>query len=780
MMPGRDEKDTRDIILRLPFDLAVMIAGLLQPKDLYNCWLVCRGWYHLFTSDSILYPLFLQMSHFEQESFMFQCLPNGHEHEEADKGAVEGEEKTERQKMEDQMRLEERASQQWLKDRRVLLRVIQNLQNRNLRWRRGQPSQRIYLPPVALDGMDADIREEWQGPVRLVKMKAGIIAVVYKGGRSIRLWNMATDYEKVKDMTASYIEQNRQALAAHKSSGAVLPPFTDTQVETLLRCSKGGAPRKPVLSVIRSDVMPYFLDFYFMNNTLVTSSLAGQIDVFDMKTGKKRRQLELPSSGPVDSIHVWLQFVIVSHGSQLTLWNHVTGELLEDGLQTAHRSRITGVFILDDEKHLLSIDERGIMVVTNRSAENTSKDTLMDVPLYPLILTGTDGAPYSMRLLHMTHLCVWGKYSMGHFELYEPGLRNMPPLNSLIMVDENNQPQQQQQQQTNSRESREATEAQQALRQLVLTHENLEMMYNQMGLDADMHSSSASRLTRLRQNRVPPEQRYHVLNIDTSIDGLPEGNILSVDFKHVLLQRRCFMQICDLDEKFKHGEMPHGPSLGIFPVEAVGPRIGPARADAVVEGTGSDYEINWDLGEGDNPLEESRQEAERLRQQPQPNVSKADLYQLETLTTRYLMGMQVAREDFRFAQLESNKVLLQRGRAFMEELMPELLEAIDKDEDPQAVIFAAPYYAQRAHEAKFDKPVLLVDHRGQPTTAQRLCADMQRIHRVTNVSSRSQQQMKGGIIPPAVSRLRLVTAAMDDGQIAVGCENGYVVVTSFD
>ncbi|KAJ2623538.1 hypothetical protein H4R22_005117, partial [Coemansia sp. RSA 1290] len=104
------------------------------------------------------------MSHFEQESFMFQCLPNGHEHEEPNNDSAEGEEKTERQKMEDQMRLEERASQQWLKDRRVLLRVIQNLQNRNLRWRRGQPSQRIYLPPVPLDGTDADIKEEWQGP----------------------------------------------------------------------------------------------------------------------------------------------------------------------------------------------------------------------------------------------------------------------------------------------------------------------------------------------------------------------------------------------------------------------------------------------------------------------------------------------------------------------------------------------------------------------------------------------------------------------------------------
>ncbi|KAJ2850950.1 hypothetical protein IWW36_001474 [Coemansia brasiliensis] len=749
------------------------------------------------------------MSHFEQEPFMFQCLPSGHEHEEeTGKESTkdsEGEEKTERQKMEEQMRLEERASQRWLRDRRVLLRVIQNLQNRNRRWDRGQPSQRIYLPPVPLDSMDADIKEEWQGPVKLIKMKAGLIAVVYKRGRSIRLWNVATNYEKVKEMTASYIEQNRSALAAHnKSNGSVLPPFTDAQVESLLRCSKEGEPQKPTLSVIRSEVMPYFLDFYFMNNTLVTSNLTGQIDVFDMKTGKKRRRLELPSLDPVNSIHVWLQFVIVSHGSRLTLWNHVTGELLEDGLQTAHKSRITGVFILDDERHLLSIDEHGIMVVTNRTAANPSKETLMDVPLYPLILTGTDGAPYSMRLLHMTHLCVWGKYSMGHFELYEPGLRNMPPLSSLIMVDENNQPvdpqnhplrrlQQQQEQspqtnsednqqqsQTNSRESQEETEAQQALRQLTLTHENLEIMYSQMGLDTDMHSSASSRLTRLRQNHVPPEQRYHILNIDTSIDGLPEGQILSVDFKHVLLQRRCFMQICDLDVKIKPGEMPQGPSLGIFPVDPVGPRLGPKKATDVAEGTGSDYEINWDLGEGDSPLEDSHREAERLRQQPQPNVSKADLYQLETLTTRYLMGMQVAREDFRFAQLESNKILLQRGREFMEELMPELLEAIDNDEDPQAVIFAAPYYAQRAHEAKFDKPVMLVDHRGQPTTSQRLCADMQRIHRVVNTNSKSQQQMKGGIIPPAVSRLRLVTAAMDDGQIAVGCENGYVVVTSFN
>ncbi|KAJ2348091.1 hypothetical protein GGF43_004627, partial [Coemansia sp. RSA 2618] len=202
-----EEDDARDLILRLPFDVVVLIAGHLAVKDLHSCWLVSRAWHNIFTNDTILYPLFMQLSHFEQESFMFQCLPSGHESKDEDEedehmddvgGSGRAEERGE---MEERMRLEERASQQWLKDRRVLLRVMQNLMNRNRRWRSGQPKRRLYLPPVPMDGTDTDIRDEWQGGVRIVKMKAGVVAAVYEQGRTVRLWSLARDYDRVKEMT---------------------------------------------------------------------------------------------------------------------------------------------------------------------------------------------------------------------------------------------------------------------------------------------------------------------------------------------------------------------------------------------------------------------------------------------------------------------------------------------------------------------------------------------------------------------------------------------------
>ncbi|KAJ2284902.1 hypothetical protein IWW55_007411, partial [Coemansia sp. RSA 2706] len=335
------------------------------------------------------------------------------------------------------MRLEERASQQWLKDRRVLVRVLQKLLNRNRRWRRGEPAMRMYLPPVPLDGTDADIRDEYAGAVRIVKMKAGTVAVVHERARAIRLWSLADEYEQVKQMTTAYIAQNRAALEANRRHDAPpLPPFGDAQVDALLRCARGG-PQAARLSVIRTAAEPLLLDFFHMNATLATASAGGRVDVYDMRSGRHRRTLRVAGAAPrIDSVHVWLKYVVASHGSSITMWNHETGAVLEDALPTAHRASITGVFVLDDEQHLLSIDARGVMVVTDRRARRPDVDTLMDVPLYPVILAGAEGAPYSMRLLHMTHLCVWGRYAMGHYELYEPGLRNMPPLNSLIIPEE--------------------------------------------------------------------------------------------------------------------------------------------------------------------------------------------------------------------------------------------------------------------------------------------------------------------------------------------------------
>ncbi|KAJ2764867.1 hypothetical protein IWQ57_005004, partial [Coemansia nantahalensis] len=111
---------------------------------------------------------------------MFQCLPSGHgrddsEHKTEAAGSS-GDAEAERTKFEAEMKVEERACQQWLKDRRVLVRVMQNLLNRSQRWKGARPTTRIYLPPVPMDGTDADIREEWQGPVKLVKLKAGVVA----------------------------------------------------------------------------------------------------------------------------------------------------------------------------------------------------------------------------------------------------------------------------------------------------------------------------------------------------------------------------------------------------------------------------------------------------------------------------------------------------------------------------------------------------------------------------------------------------------------------------
>ncbi|KAJ2352604.1 hypothetical protein GGF43_003716 [Coemansia sp. RSA 2618] len=617
-------------------------------------------------------------------------------------------------------------------------------------------------------------------------------------------------------MTTEYIEQNRDALIAQRKHGAPpLPRFSDAQVETLLRCSQGADSGPAQLTVIRLAEEPACIDFFYMNKTLVTATRKGRVDVFDMNTARLRRTLQL-NKGPdepqgrllggesIDSVHVWLHYVIVSHGSRVTLWNHVTGELLEDGLETAHRARITGVFVLDDEQHLLSIDACGIMVVTDRAARRT----LMDVPLYPVILTGAEGAPYSMRLLHMTHLCVWGRFSMGHYELYEPGLRNMPPLSSLIMSDADGNPgERPRAARPRAGEDARTAEARAALAQLESTHDSLEALYTQVAPDRVARAS----------HDAAPEQRYHVLNIDSSIENVPEGQVLSVDFKHALLLRRQFMQICDFDQKTEHGEPPVGPSLGVFPVdradhpealrldrmdisEAVGsdsmeclkpadPIVADAEStdDELIDGESDEsdeaaeveYDFDWEFEESGQSEAAQQRTADRLAQHPGPDIRKADLYQLESLTMRYIIGMQFAREDPRiFAQMPVNRVRLARARAFLNTYMPELLAALDADVELQDVMLVTPYYVQRAHEAKFPQSVELVDHRGQLSTARRLCADMQRVARVGGGSKWRPDHEQ--LVSPGVGRLRGLVAAMDDGRVAVGCENGYVVVTSFD
>ncbi|KAJ2079798.1 hypothetical protein H4R24_003526 [Coemansia sp. RSA 988] len=923
--------EVKDLITRLPFDLVVMIAGRLSVNELYRCWLVSRGWYELFTSDSILYPVFTQKSHFDQESFMFQCLPGGSGHghngsDESDDGREPGDkpgstdkrtrnignkaeaadrtlngnggegaesdvedlqkitEGLKQMEVEEEMRLEERVSQHWLKNKRVLMRVLQNLLNRGRRWSRAEPTTRIYLPPVPVDGTDSDIRDEWQGAVKTVKMKAGIVAVLHSEGRSIRLWNIISGYEKIKEMTNAYIEKNREVLLAQtKYGGPQLPPFTEEQVENLLKCSRSGVPRKAVLSVLPLRIKPNFFDFFCSNKLLATATFNGEVDIYDMKTFKHLRTFKVSGAEQIDSIHVWLEYVVVSHGTRITLWNHSTGEVLEDGLQTAHRVGITGVFILDNDKHLLSIDKKGILVVTDRAAESPRSDTLLDVPLYPVIIAGDMGAPYSMRLLHMTHLCVWGKYSLGHYELYEPGLRSLPPLSSLMITpsgevqrdsdteilpgglrepfvdaDEAQATSAQppppaaneetaietgtSSSQSDGDANRQTSDAQSALAQLEASHENLEIMYSQLAGDRTDAHPQGERMEQFRRNRVPAEERYHVINIDTSFDNVDEGQVLSVDFRHALFQNSKYLHICDLENR-ADSVNEFGNSLGLLPVdpspEPLAPRT-PAVGDvpsASESGSEIDYEsdaspadasdgtpltdieakyyFEWAVdeefaaleGAGDSEATPSwfddsdhsddyvgmrreisdarRLEMRQLMQRPGPNIESADLIQLEALTMRYILGLRFLVEDPGFGRIPFNRMQVRNARAFIGKYMPELLEAINNGASVDSMIYAAPYYIQRAYESRFKKPVLVVDHHGQIVTGHKICNDMERIQCVisslpSSGSHQHTQRSRQGVIPEAASRLRCESAAMDDGQIAIGCQNGYVVITTFD
>ncbi|KAJ1729096.1 hypothetical protein LPJ61_003693 [Coemansia biformis] len=934
----------QDLVTRLPFDLAILVAEHLSPKDLYNCWLVCRGWNRLFTSDSILHPVFVQLSHFDQESFMFQCLPTGHDHGDDEKAtsdagasvgphdskadssadAPAGTADIERTKLEE-MRIEERASQQWLKNSRVLVRVMQNLLNRAQHWKEARPTTRIYLPPVPLDGTDSDIREEWQGPVKLVKMKAGMIAVLHKQGRSIRLWSLESGYDRVREMTKEYIAANRKALEEQtKHGGPHLPAFSNEQVETLLKHSRSGMPRGATLKSVTMRVQPAYFDFFESNKTLVTATCDGVVDVYDMECGAHKRTLKISSDDNIESIHVWLDYVVVSHGTRITLWNHTTGELLEDALETAHRAEITGVFILDNDRHLLSIDKKGILVATNRDAEDPRSDTLMDVPLYPVVLAGQMGAPYSMRLLHMTHLCVWGKFSLGHYEMYEPGLRSLPPLSSLILSAPGEEPRRadaarqpgapagatdaappegegdglgraassdvsapaeessvraaRPSQRFKSEDERQLSDAREALAQLETAHESLEQMYSQMAGDRDDEHPDGERLARFRRNRVPAEQRYHVLNIDTPFEHISDGQVLSVDFKHALFQRTNFMQISDLESRAGLGMEPSGMSLGLFPVDPLpvqfgpdappAPHTGPAPPRAgwyqrdteghsgeddngsdddndyeddddyyeeyedyggapedywgAPEGYGGEHDDDFEdlegTGEGDADdefyfewavneefarmdtttqsrvfggrapgaaaEEPQRQDAQQTEDEsPQctkPDISKASLLQLEGLVMRYILGLRFALEDPGFGRVALNRMHLENGREFMAKYMPELLDAVNSNAGIEEVAGAAPCYIQRAYEARFAMPTLNVNHHGQSVPAQRLFRDMDRIYRAARVPGSSHPPASAGLVPPAVADLTYASAAMDDSRIAIGCQNGYVVITTFD
>ncbi|KAJ2413635.1 hypothetical protein H4218_001838 [Coemansia sp. IMI 209128] len=830
--------------MRLPYDLAVLVARQLSAKDVFHCSLVNKDWHRLFTSDDVLHPLVSQFSHYDQEPLLLRCMPNGHVHhgEEEDEEVAEEGKDPKAEAEAERIKLEDLANQQWMKSSRVLARGLGKTLNRERRWRRAEPTCRLYLPPVPMDGSDSDILEEWQGRVKSVKMKGGMVAVLYEKGKSIRIWNLDAEYDEIRDMTERYINDNREILKAQtKYGGPPMPPYEEEQVDALLRCTRSGGPRNMKLKVVKMRIPPIMFDYFSNSDTLVAAAANGEVDVYDMVSGQHQRTLKVGGNLNIGSIHVWLDYLVVGHGPLITLWNHRTGEVLENGLRTSHRAKINGVFVLDNERHLMSIDESGIIVVTNRSAKKPDVETLLDVPLYPMIMVGQMGAPYAMRLLHMMHLCVWGKYSLGHYQLYEPGLGHLPPLNSLRLNTsggvEEEVPVIQPATAEMSRAERVESESRQILAQLEATHHDLEKMYSEIAGNRSSEHPEGERMARRRMNRVPAEEQYHIINIDPPADPHPDGLVLSVDFRHVVYLHRNYITVQELDKGFEGEEGAadvdeagqEGASVGLYPIDRAAQAFGPPKSGRSLRqvfeqskakkapgggpGSGSGHEALVAEVEGedgyetvtDDELPEEDELEEDVAENEQHNVEvtmrnlrmqtwrrevrrlvmergKSNLRRLESALIRFTLGLTIEKDEPVFGMVPMHKTSLWYGRKFMAEEVPELLAEIDAGMlDINMLLETVSFYAQRLHESWFREPVLNVDHRGQVTTAARLLRDMERVYRAARVpAAKMQWSQSADFVSKAVCFLQHRHTAIDDGRVAVGCENGYVVVLSFD
>ncbi|KAJ2861269.1 hypothetical protein FB639_005524, partial [Coemansia asiatica] len=124
--------------------------------------------------------------------------------------------------------------------------------------------------------------------------------------------------------------------------------------------------------------------------------------------------------------------------------------------------------------------------------------------------------------------------------------------------------------------------------------------------------------------------------------------------------------------------------------------------------------------------------------------------------------------------------LVEQSRQFLGKYFPEIFAACYARVEPQVLLSAAPFYIQRLHESRFGQPTINVDHRGQKTTAAQIVRDMQRVYRAAGVWVAGQWTSQESFVPQAATQLLYTSAAMDDGRVAVGCTNGYIVVTTFD
>ncbi|KAJ2843295.1 hypothetical protein GGI22_007259, partial [Coemansia erecta] len=141
-----NDANPKDIMMGLPFDLAVMVVKCLGVRELYTCSLVSRGWRKLFTDPSVIHPILIQVSHFDQEPVLFRHLPNGHgaTHDSDSKKEEEEGEEQQRSNSKDgdgaeetpealRTRLEESTNMQWIKNPKVIMRLLQKTLNREHR-----------------------------------------------------------------------------------------------------------------------------------------------------------------------------------------------------------------------------------------------------------------------------------------------------------------------------------------------------------------------------------------------------------------------------------------------------------------------------------------------------------------------------------------------------------------------------------------------------------------------------------------------------------------------
>ncbi|KAJ1952321.1 hypothetical protein EC988_003618, partial [Linderina pennispora] len=715
-----------------------------------------------------------------------------------------------------EFQIEQRLNMQLLRAPKVLPHLLSKLMNREKRWTSGVPRMRMYLPPVGMDGIDADIRDEWEGPVKAVKIKGGIVCVLHEMGKTMRLWDLDHQYQRLRDMADALAEEHREVLEKNERNG-MLRSLSEKEAGVVLECvNLAGKPCQPKLRVVRLRHRPELFDFFPSTNRLITASAMGIIDVYDLETGKHLREFRLEDVR-IGSLHIWMEFIVVGHGTQITLLNHKTGEVLEDALQTAHQYAITAVFVLDNDNHMLSVDESGVIVVTDRSKARRDIDTLLNTPLHPLIYHGNVGAPYAMRLLHMSHLCVYGKYTFGQYELYPPGIDGLPPISELMLT---GGPEDEQDHgsnppvdgnvaaadspgSANSGDGGESAaghtpaastksydeERRETLKQLLRSERDVERMYSEIIGDRDGPALGGRRMQGLRQNTVPQNDRYHILNINSRFADL-EGNIATLDFRRVLYQANGFIRICELGG----GEMPPvedlehpasdaalGVSLGLYPVDA-STDLGPASSEHaealkdIIEELELQMPGGFGSGEGQGDLVDETGWSHML-----VNDEPVDLNDLDAVSAKAMRAMfaiRYATDVPDFGRVPFSVNYLRSAVKFLQQSTPDLFHAV---QNPglgiDALSNSAPYYIQKHYESRFKRPVDVVDHRGQVCDAQAVMRDMNRLYRALRKTTAMDDSV---LIGKGVRDLKYVASAMDDSRLVVGCRNGYVVVTSFE